>query len=73
MPQLEGITTTKNIEGEITHLTIDIQKNKDLKPLLTELGLLPKTTFQKNCEDAISMEEFRKRVHKKLNDLWLKK
>jgi hypothetical protein len=73
MAAVAGITTKKNIRGQITHITVDVRKHKEVMPIFNEMGLVPKTTFKKECEDAISVEEFRKRVHKKLKTLWQEK
>jgi hypothetical protein len=70
MAAVAGVTTKKNTHGQITHVTIDVRKHKEVMPMFSQMGLVPKTTFQKECEDAISVEEFRKRVHKKLKTLW---
>jgi len=59
MAQIAGITTKKNIRGEVTHVTIDIKKHKDKIPMLTEIGVLQKTKFQERCEGAHTVEEAR--------------
>jgi hypothetical protein len=73
MAAVAGVTTKKNTLGQITHVTVDVRKHKEVMPMFNEMGLVPKTTFQKECEDAISVEEFRTRVHKKLKTLWQEK
>jgi hypothetical protein len=73
MAVIAGVTTKKNTKGQITHVTVDVRKHKGLMPMFNEMGLLPKTAFQKECEDAISIEEFRTPVHKKLKTLWQNK
>jgi hypothetical protein len=37
--------------------------------MFNELGLLPKTTFQKERESGITLEEFRSNMHKRIDDL----
>jgi hypothetical protein len=69
MAAVAGITTKKNTCGQITHVTVDVRKHKEVIPMFNKMGLVPKTAFQKECEDAISVEEFRTRVHKKLKTL----
>jgi hypothetical protein len=73
MAAVAGITTKKNTRGQITHVTVDVRKHKEVMPMFNEMGLVPKTAFQKECEDTISVEEFRTRVHKKLKTLWQNK
>ena len=73
MARIAGIATKKNTRGEITHVTIDVQKHRELiTPMLYELGVIEKTTFQQECESAIPLEAFRKKVHKRINTAWQK-
>lgn len=74
MPNVKGITTIKNEEGKITHVTIDVQEYKEvITPMLYELGVMEKTAFQVECEKGISIEESRKKIHAKIDSLWQKK
>ncbi|MEO6639400.1 MAG: hypothetical protein ABIN25_14065 [Ginsengibacter sp.] len=60
MPRIAGITTKKNDRGEITHVTINVQKHKEtITPVLQRLGVIEKTKFQKDCEGAITIEDAR--------------
>jgi hypothetical protein len=61
------------VKGQVTHVTVDVRKHKKVIPIFNELGLLPKTKFQKEIENGITVEEFRIRVHKKLKTLWQEK
>ena len=70
MNQIAGITTKKNTLGQITHVTIDITKYKELLPVFNEMDLLLETDFQRECSDAITVDDFRKRMHKKLKESW---
>jgi hypothetical protein len=70
MAAIAGITTKKDQQGKLTHVTVDVRKHKQVIPMFTEIGLIPKTDFQKRCEGAISIEEFRTRLHKRLKELW---
>lgn len=73
MPDVKGITTTKNEAGKITHVTIDVQEYKDvITPMLYELGVIEKSAFQIECEKGISIEESRKKIHTKIDSLWQK-
>lgn len=73
MAAIAGIKTKKNTKGELTHLIVDVKKHASIIPMFNEMGLLPKTKFQTESEDAISIEELRMRVHKELKQLWNKK
>ena len=67
MAAIAGITTKKNTKGQVTHVTIDVKKHQDKIQALTEIGVLPKTKFQQECEGAITIEELRTRVYKHIN------
>ncbi len=70
MAAIAGITTKKNLQGKLTHITVDVRKHKQVVSMFEDIGLIAKTDFQKRCEDAISVEELRTRVHKRLKELW---
>ncbi len=71
MARIAGIATKKNTKGEITHATINVQKHRALiTPMLYELGIIEKGAFEEECEQAISLEEFRKKMHKRVNAAW---
>jgi hypothetical protein len=73
MPRIAGITTKKNDMGKITHVTINMQKHrKAIAPLLQQLGVIEKTQFKKDCEGAITPEELRQNLHKKIKEMWQK-
>ncbi len=74
MPRIAGITTKKNEQGKITHVTINVQKHsKEITPLLQQLGVIEKTQFQMECEKGYTIEQGRARSHKHIDDLWKKK
>jgi len=74
MPHIAGVTTKKNIKGEITHVTINIQKHKKtITPVLLQMGVIEKTQFQKDCESGYTIEEARAMSHKHIEQLWKKK
>ncbi len=73
MAQIAGIKTQKNTKGEITHVTINIKKHKELiTPVLEELGVLQKSKFMQEYEKGITIEESKKRVFAKIDSLWSK-
>ena len=73
MAKIAGITTKKNTKGQVTHVTIDVKKHKDKIPMLTEIGVLPKTDFQKQWEDGLTVEEARQQSINFLKSLPWKK
>lgn len=73
MARIAGVATKKNIKGEITHVTINVQTHREIiTPVLHQLGVLDKTKFQEECQSAISVEDFRKKIHGRINKLWKK-
>jgi selenocysteine-specific translation elongation factor len=73
MPEVVGITTQKDTEGKITHVTIDVQRHKEkITPMLYELGVMEKTAFQIECENGITPEELREHLLTTVRSLWKK-
>jgi hypothetical protein len=62
MSAISGITTKKNARGQITHLTVDVRKHKEVIPMFNEIGLMPKTKFQEKCEKGTPLEEARQEL-----------
>jgi selenocysteine-specific translation elongation factor len=73
MPNVAGITTKKDSDGKITHVTIDVQQHKEkITPMLYELGVMEKTAFQIECENGYSIEEARALTLNYLRTKWNK-
>ena len=76
MAQVAGITTKKNTKGELTHVTINVKKHKEkITPLLEEFGVVKKSTFKQEWDDALAngaktIEESKRDIHKLLDKLW---
>ena len=70
MAKIAGVTTKKDAGGNITHVTINVKKHKQAIPVLKEMGLMEKTRFEKECEDAITLEEFRDSMKNFITELW---
>ena len=73
MARIAGIATTKNTRGEITHVTFNLKKHQQVMPFLIELGVIPKTVFEKECESAISINDARDQTKKFVKSLPWKK
>jgi hypothetical protein len=73
MAAIVGITTKKNVKGQLTHVTVDVRKHKNVIPMFNEIGLLPKTDFQKRCEEGVSIEEAIQQSYKFIDKLWKRK
>lgn len=58
MARIAGVKTTKNASGKLTHVTIDVRKHPQAIGTLKEMGLLNKTQFEKECEEAIPVDVF---------------
>jgi hypothetical protein len=73
MIDIEGIETQTNQKGEITHLTLDVIKYKDiLEPILEQLALSEKQSFDEKWKDSISPEQLKENLHKRIEKLWSK-
>ena len=59
MARIAGIATTKNTRGELTSVTFNVKKHPQVIPLLMELGVVSKTAFEKECENALTVDEAR--------------
>jgi hypothetical protein len=71
MARVAGISTQRDGRGEITHVTFDIKKHKEtIMPVLKQLGVVEKTQFEIDCESAITLEEARALLHKKIDEQW---
>ncbi|MEO7309718.1 MAG: hypothetical protein ABIX01_04925 [Chitinophagaceae bacterium] len=73
MARIAGVATQKDTRGNITHITIDLKKHKEAVPVLKELGLMEKTQFEKECEGAITLEEFKQGLLDHIDSLPWKK
>ncbi len=62
MAAIAGIKTKKNTRGQITHITVDVRKHKEVIPMFNEIGLIPKTKFQEQCEKGTPLEEARQEL-----------
>ncbi len=73
MPRIAGVATQKNTKGEITHLTIDVKKHKDIvAPLLEQLGAKANSKFEEDWKRGITLEEARKNSHDFIRKMWKK-
>jgi BMFP domain-containing protein YqiC len=73
MIDIEGIETQTNKDGQITHLTLDVEKYKDiLAPIMNQLALSEKEAFDNKWRKGISPEELKQNLHKRIEKLWAK-
>lgn len=72
MAAIAGVTTKKNTQGKLTHVTVDVRKHKQVIPMFEEIGLIEKTDFQKRCENGISVEEAKQLSLNHIRSIWKK-
>lgn len=72
MAAIAGVTTKKNTQGKLTHVTVDVRKHKQVISIFEEIGLIPKTDFQKRCEEGITVEEARQKSLNHIRSIWKK-
>ena len=71
MSRIAGVATQKNTKGEITHLTIDVKKHRDIvAPLLEQLGVKTTSKFEEDWKRGITLDEARKNSHDFIRKLW---
>lgn len=72
MQKIKGIEIEKNSQGEDAFIRIDLQKfGKQLQPFLEEVGLL-EDDFEKEWENALTLDEAKEKSIEKLRALWKK-
>ena len=73
MPQVAGVKTKKNLKGEITQDTFNVNKHKEtIKPIHNQLGVMPKTKFQLECDKGRPAEEVFDDLLIYVKSLWIK-
>ena len=72
MAAIAGVTTKKNAKGQLTHVTVNVKKHTAVIPMFKELGLLSKTTFQKERENGITVNQLKDSLLEQIDELWSK-
>lgn len=73
MVEIDGVLTQINSKGEITHLTIDVEKHRNiLAPLLDELKMSERIEFEAKWKKGISPDQMKENLHKRIEKLWVK-
>jgi hypothetical protein len=70
MAGVEGVITTRDANGNLDSVTIDVKKHKRAISALQEMGLLEKSQFEIDCETAISVDEAFEQVKTHVNKSW---
>jgi hypothetical protein len=72
MAAVAGITTKKNTKGQITHVTVDVRKHKEVIPIFNKMGLVDKTDFKLRCKKGVTVEEARQHSLNHIRSIWKK-
>lgn len=72
MSQIPGVALLRNAEGQITHVTVDVQQHTAVLALLEEWNLLGKESFEDGIQNGYSIETSRQRSHDHIDRLWQK-
>lgn len=56
MPAIAGVATKRNKRRQLTHIIVDVRRHPQALTALKELGLIPKSLFEIDCEDALPVE-----------------
>lgn len=58
MTQIPGVTIKENANGKITHITIDVEQQKELaQPVLKQLGITEGNDFDTTFANAQTLEK----------------
>lgn len=72
MSETPGVAFLRNASGEITHVTIDVQRHKAVLTVLEHLNLIEKEPFDEGVRNGYSIETSRQRSHDRIDRLWQK-
>lgn len=62
MARIAGVKTKRDSKGRITEIIINTKKHPQAVELLQNAGLVEKTSFHKEFEQALTLEEARLRT-----------
>lgn len=69
MTMIPGVTVQKNGEGRITHITIDVEQQKELaQPVLDRIEV--KSKFREDFEKGLTLEQAREDMLQHLKNLY---
>lgn len=66
MTRIAGIQTETDLKGNLKKITIDVKKHPQAINALKEAGILPKTPFEIECENAIPAEVVFEKLREKI-------
>ena len=69
MAKIAGVTQKKNAKGEVTAVLIDLKKHG---PALKKIGLIEKTQFEIDFENAQPIDEAFDEILQSVTNLWKK-
>ena len=74
MAHIAGFSSEKDSKGNIKKVTFDFKKyGSDLMPLLKKIGAMEEDTFEKEWEEAFTLEEVKNELYRRIDERWDKK
>ncbi len=70
MPAIAGVATKRNKRRQLTHIIVDVRRHPQALTALKELGLVPKSQFEIDCEDAITTQELEEHLIHKVKEFY---
>lgn len=71
MTKVAGVSIQENEEGKVTHLIFEVDKHQAfLQPVLIDLGIVEKTKFREDFDNAMTAEEVWASVYKTIDHLF---
>lgn len=71
MAEIAGISTKNDAFGNLEEIRINIKKNPEAIGKLKSVGLIEKTSFDKEFDEASSVDEVFDRLVKHVEETWL--
>lgn len=73
MARIEGMITKKDAHKNPSSITTNVKKQPKVITVLREMSLIEKNQFEKDCENAISVEDARRHTLEFIHNLPWKK
>lgn len=74
MASIAGVTTRKDDNGMLTHVTVDLKKHPEALSLLKQIGLIGKNEYKQENEQSewLTVEEAKVLSLKHIDEIWKK-
>jgi hypothetical protein len=73
MAEIAGVTTKNDAFGNLEEIRINIKNNPDAIGKLKSVGLIEKTSFEKEFDEASGVDEVFDRLVKHIEETWVPK